>query len=38
MLANWLADCGTAPAEALVRQLEDEVANAVQAATTRSSA
>ncbi len=38
MLANWLAFCGTAPDEALVRQLEDEVATAVQAATTRSSA
>lgn len=38
MLANWLTFCGAAPAEALVRQLEDEVATAVQAATTRSSA
>jgi len=38
MLANWLAYCGTAPAEDLVRRLEDEVASAVQAATTRSSA
>ena len=38
MLANWLAYCGAAPAESLVRQLEDEVANAVQAATARSSA
>jgi para-aminobenzoate synthetase component II len=38
MLANWLSYCGAAPAESLVRQLEDEVANAVQAATTRSSA
>jgi len=38
MLANWLAYCGVAPAEALVRTLEDEVAGAVQAATTRSSA
>src|SRR5882757_5166285 len=38
MLANWLAYCGAAPAESLVRHLEDEVANAVQAATTRSSA
>ena len=38
MLANWLGYCGAAPAESLVRQLEDEVANAVQAATTRSSA
>ena len=38
MLANWLGYCGTAPAEDLVRQLEDEVAGAVAAATTRSSA
>ena len=38
MLANWLGFCGTAPAETLVRQLEDEVARAVAAATTRSSA
>ncbi len=38
MLANWLAYCGPAPAEGLVRRLEDEVASAVQAATTRSSA
>ncbi|OAN41926.1 aminodeoxychorismate/anthranilate synthase component II [Mycolicibacterium iranicum] len=38
MLANWLAFCGAAPAEALVRELEDEVASAVHAATTRSSA
>ncbi|WP_137146363.1 aminodeoxychorismate/anthranilate synthase component II [Mycolicibacterium sp. CR10] len=38
MLANWLAFCGTAPPEELVRRLEDEVAGAVQAATTRSSA
>ncbi|HVQ50695.1 MAG TPA: anthranilate synthase component II, partial [Mycobacterium sp.] len=38
MLANWLTYCGTAPAESLVRQLEDEVANAVQAATTRTPA
>jgi para-aminobenzoate synthetase component II len=38
MLANWLAYCGTAPAESLVRSLEDEVAHAVSAATTRSSA
>ncbi|WP_102144038.1 aminodeoxychorismate/anthranilate synthase component II [Mycobacterium hubeiense] len=38
MLANWLGYCGQAPAEALVRQLEDEVAQAVRAATTRSSA
>ena len=38
MLANWLGYCGAAPAETLVRQLEDEVAGAVAAATTRSSA
>ncbi|MEW5811820.1 MAG: aminodeoxychorismate/anthranilate synthase component II [Actinomycetota bacterium] len=38
MLANWLAECGAAPAEALVARLEDEVATAVAAATTRSSA
>jgi para-aminobenzoate synthetase component 2 len=38
MLANWLGYCGPAPAETLVRRLEDEVATAVAAATTRSSA
>ena len=38
MLANWLALCGDAPAEGLVHQLEQDVADAVQAATTRSSA
>jgi para-aminobenzoate synthetase component II len=38
MLANWLSYCGTAPAEALVRRLEEEVADAVAAATTRNSA
>ncbi|UXA18180.1 aminodeoxychorismate/anthranilate synthase component II [Mycobacterium sp. SMC-4] len=38
MLANWLGYCGQPPAETLVRQLEDEVAGAVEAATTRSSA
>lgn len=38
MLANWLGYCGTAPDEALVRRLEDEVAGAVAAATTRNSA
>lgn len=38
MLANWLGFCGQAPAENLVRELEDEVAGAVAAATTRSSA
>ncbi|MGV0743535.1 aminodeoxychorismate/anthranilate synthase component II [Mycolicibacterium sp. XJ870] len=38
MLANWLGYCGGAPAETLVRQLEDEVSRAVAAATTRNSA
>ncbi len=38
MLANWLADCGAAPAEEMVARLEDEVATAVAAATTRSPA
>jgi para-aminobenzoate synthetase component 2 len=38
MLANWLGYCGAAPAEGLVRRLEDEVADTVQAATTQSSA
>ncbi|MGB0972430.1 MAG: aminodeoxychorismate/anthranilate synthase component II [Mycobacterium sp.] len=38
MLANWLAGCGTVSDEGLVCRLEDEVAGAVQAATTRSSA
>ena len=38
MLANWLGFCGAAPAESLVRALEEEVAGAVAAATTRSSA
>ena len=38
MLANWLAYCGPAPSEALVRRLEDEVADAVAAATRRTSA
>jgi para-aminobenzoate synthetase component 2 len=38
MLANWLALCGEAPAEGLVNRLEQEVADAVSAATTRSSA
>jgi len=38
MLANWLGFCGAAPDEGLVRRLEDEVAGAVAAATTRSSA
>jgi para-aminobenzoate synthetase component II len=36
MLANWLAYCGEAPSESLVRELEDEVAGAVAAAMTRS--
>lgn len=38
MLANWLGACGQAPAEALVSQLEREVADTVRAATARSSA
>jgi anthranilate synthase/aminodeoxychorismate synthase-like glutamine amidotransferase len=38
MLANWLAECGEAPAESLVSQLEQEVADTVRAATARSSA
>ncbi|OMC34107.1 aminodeoxychorismate/anthranilate synthase component II [Mycobacterium sp. GA-1841] len=38
MLANWLGVCGAAPAEQLVASLEAEVARAVAAATTRSSA
>ena len=38
MLANWLTLCGTPPAEALVSQLEREVADTVRAATARSSA
>jgi para-aminobenzoate synthetase component 2 len=38
MLANWLGFCGAAPDENLVRQLEDEVARAVAAATQRNSA
>jgi para-aminobenzoate synthetase component 2 len=38
MLANWLTLCGDAPAEALVAQLEREVADTVRAATARSSA
>jgi len=38
MLANWLSCCGPAPDEALVRRLETEIAVAVQAATTRTSA
>ncbi len=32
MLANWLAICGSAPDEALVRRLETEVADTVRAA------
>lgn len=36
MLANWLAACGEAPEETLVRRLETEVADAVAAATARS--
>lgn len=38
MLANWLGVCGAAPEERLVAALEVEVAHAVAAATTRSSA
>ena len=38
MLANWLVLCGQAPAEDLVSQLEQEVADTVRAATARSSA
>jgi para-aminobenzoate synthetase component 2 len=38
MLANWLTLCGTPPAEALVAQLEREVADTVRTATARSSA
>ncbi|MFV8172055.1 aminodeoxychorismate/anthranilate synthase component II [Mycolicibacterium peregrinum] len=38
MLANWLGVCGAAPEERLVAALEAEVASAVAAATTRSSA
>jgi para-aminobenzoate synthetase component 2 len=38
MLANWLAACGEAPDDGLVRRLEAEVADAVAAATARSSA
>jgi para-aminobenzoate synthetase component 2 len=38
MLANWLALCGEAPAEGMVSRLEQEVADTVRAATTRSSA
>ena len=38
MLANLLGYCGAAPDETLVSRLEDEVATAVAAATTRSSA
>jgi para-aminobenzoate synthetase component 2 len=38
VLANWLGYAGEAPSEDLVRRLETEVADAVRAATTRSSA
>ena len=38
MLANWLGYAGEAPSENLVHRLETEVADAVRAATTRSSA
>ncbi|MCW2686209.1 MAG: anthranilate synthase [Mycobacterium sp.] len=33
MLANWLGYCGQAPTEALVRELENEVADTVRTAT-----
>ncbi|MCG5433071.1 aminodeoxychorismate/anthranilate synthase component II [Mycobacterium sp. MYCO198283] len=33
MLANWLAECGEAPSEALVAELEASVAQTVRAAT-----
>lgn len=36
MLANWLELCGQAPDEALVRRLEQEVADTVRAATAHS--
>jgi para-aminobenzoate synthetase component 2 len=36
MLANWLAACGEAPDETLVRRLETEVSDAVAEATARS--
>ena len=35
MLANWLGEVGAAPDEDLVRKLENEVADAVRAATIR---
>src|SRR6202158_951839 len=38
MLANWLADFGAAPGEALVRRLEDEVARTVRAASAAAGA
>ncbi len=38
MLANWLGDCGAAPAESLVSRLEQDVADTVRAATAQSSA
>jgi para-aminobenzoate synthetase component 2 len=38
MLANWLGYCGQAPDEALVHELETEVAETVRAATRRTSA
>ncbi len=38
MLANWLGYCGSAPEEALVRRLEQEVADTVRVATRRNSA
>ena len=35
LLANWLAVCGEAPDEHLVRRLETEIADTVRAATTQ---
>ena len=35
MLANWLAVCGEAPDEHVVRRLESEIADTVRAATTQ---
>lgn len=37
MLANWLGYCGQAPSDALVRRLEQEVADTVHHASTRGS-
>ena len=38
MLANWLAVCGAAPDENLVRRLELEIADTVRAATAQTPA